>query len=50
MSDGQESKGVEMGIYQAFFLGMMVAWTPALLYLAWALSEIPRPDERAIKK
>jgi hypothetical protein len=35
-----------MGIYQAFFLGMMVAWTPSLLLLAWALCEGVGSNER----
>jgi hypothetical protein len=42
--------GIEMSVYQAFFLGMMVAWTPSLLLLAWALCEIPDSDERVLKK
>jgi hypothetical protein len=29
-----------MTTLQAFFLGMMVSWTPSLLVLAWLLSDI----------
>jgi hypothetical protein len=30
-----------MTTLQAFFLGMMVSWTPSLLLLAWLLSDVP---------
>jgi hypothetical protein len=42
--------GIEMSVYQAFFLGMMVAWTPALLFLAWAVCEIDGPEDRVLEK
>jgi hypothetical protein len=30
-----------MTTLQAFFLGMMVSWTPSLLLLAWILRDVP---------
>jgi len=39
-----------MSTYQAFFLGMMVAWTPSLLLLAWVLYEVDDPNELLLKK
>jgi len=30
-----------MSAVQAFFLGMMVAWTPGLLILAWVFRRTP---------
>jgi hypothetical protein len=30
-------EGIYMSALQAFFLGIMVVWTPALLFLAWVL-------------
>jgi len=35
-----------MGAIQAFFLGMMVAWTPSLIVLAWLLRVAPRSDSQ----
>jgi len=32
--------------FQAFFLGMMVAWTPGLVILAWLLLRASLRDER----
>ena len=31
-----------MSTIQAFFLGMMVAWTPSLIVLAWLFRGAPR--------
>jgi len=47
---GNRRCGPVMSIYQAFFLGMMVAWTPSLLVLAWALCEVPDANDGALKK
>jgi hypothetical protein len=33
-----------MTTFQAFLLGMMVAWTPSLLVLAWMLLMTPWED------
>jgi hypothetical protein len=30
-------RGMIMSTFEAFLLGMMVAWTPSLLVLAWTL-------------
>jgi hypothetical protein len=30
-----------MTTVQAFFLGIMVSWTPSLLLLAWLLRDLP---------
>ena len=34
-----------MSTMQAFFLGMMMAWTPSLLILAFALWDVPFSSE-----
>ena len=34
-----------MSTMQAFFLGMMMAWTPSLLILAFALWDLPFSSE-----
>jgi hypothetical protein len=36
--DNPEPGGYEMSALQIFFLGMMVAWTPSLVILAWCLN------------
>jgi hypothetical protein len=37
-----------MTLWQAFLLGMMVAWTPSLLLLAWLLRDAPiLPEQQA---
>jgi hypothetical protein len=30
-----------MSALQAFFLGIMAAWTPSLIFLAWVLRHVP---------
>jgi hypothetical protein len=37
-------EGTEMTTVQAFLFGMMVAWTPSLLVLAWLLLRVPPED------
>lgn len=34
-------RGGSMSTMQAFFLGMMAAWTPSLILLAWLLRQAP---------
>ena len=36
-----------MNAVQAFVLGMMVAWTPSLILLAWVLWRISIPQDMA---
>src|SRR5215510_7016514 len=36
---GQRSGAEEMDAVQAFLMGMMVAWTPSLVLLAWLLRD-----------
>jgi hypothetical protein len=30
-----------MSTLQAFFLGIMVSWTPSLIFLVWVLRHVP---------
>jgi hypothetical protein len=39
-------KGAEMTLAQSFLLGMMVAWTPSLVFLGWCLLARNVPEER----
>jgi hypothetical protein len=36
-----------MDTYQAFFLGLMVAYTPSLIFFAWRLWRVSSNDKHA---
>ena len=43
-------RAIVMSALQAFFLGIMVAWTPALLFLAWVLRHAAFGDSREVQR
>ena len=39
-----------MDTYQAFLLGLMVAYTPSLIFVAWMLWSIPSENKHALPR